>query len=106
MRGLKALVIGMGILLVGGLVVLVVAAVQQAGNLSPAPVPASAPTSASAPVEAKTAVELPAGAEIVETRVGDGRIVLRLKLADGNGRLVVLDAATGRTAATVELKRP
>lgn len=94
MRGLKALVIGMGVLIVGGLIVLVVAAVERAGNLS-------APAA-----ETKTAIELPAGAEIVETATGDGRIVLRLKLADGSARLLVLDAATGRSAATVDLKRP
>ena len=94
MRGLKALVIGMGVLIVGGLIVLVVAAVQQAGNLS-------APTA-----ELKTTVDLPAGAEIAETVTGDGRIVLRLRLADGSARLIVLDAATGRLAATVDLRRP
>ena len=94
MRGLKALVIGMGVLIVGGLIVLVVAAVQQAGNLS-------APAA-----EVKTTMDLPAGAEIAETVTGDGRIVLRLRLADGSARLIVLDAATGRLAATVDLRRP
>lgn len=93
MRALKTLVIGMGVLIVAGLVVLVVAAVDRTGG-------GKSSDAAFSPAS----ISLPAGSEIVETRVGDGRIVLRLKLADGDARLVVIDAATGRLTGTVDLE--
>lgn len=96
MRGLKALVIGMGVLIVLGMVAMIVAGVRQAGELS-AP---KAPPAAAAP----HTLDIPAGAEIAETRIGDGRIVLRLRLADGTGRLVILDAATGAPTGRVDLR--
>ncbi len=92
MRALKALVIGMGALIVVGIVVLVYAIVEKA----------SAPAAASfAPAE----IVIPTGAEVVETTLGDGRISLRLRLANGSGRLVLIDTATGRVTGTMELKR-
>ena len=102
MRALKTLVIGMGGLIVVGIVVLVVTFIDRAGT-------AGTGTGLHAPQGSATrfapaSVDLPAGAQIVETRIGDGRIVLRLRLADGSGRLVILDAADGRVAGTVELK--
>lgn len=94
MRALKTLVIGMAVLIVAGIVVLVVTAIDRAGDGGGTSTAAFSPAT----------VSLPAGAEIVETRVGDGRIVLRLKLADGNARLVIIDAATGRLSGTVDLR--
>ena len=91
MRGLKTLVIGMAVLIVLGMVAMIVAGVRQAGELS-AP---KAPPAAAAP----QTVDIPAGAEIVETRTGDGRIVLRLRLADGP------DAVHRRQVARAELAR-
>jgi hypothetical protein len=92
MRALKALVIGMGVLIVAGIVVLVYAIVDKAG----------APETASfAPAE----IVIPKGAAVAETALGDGRIALRLRLADGSGRLILIDAATGRVTGTMELKK-
>lgn len=85
MRALKAMVIGMGVLIIVGVIFLIFAIVQKSGTGfggEQTPVVSS--------------VALPAGAEIVETRVGDKRIVLRLRLANGGGRLIILDLATGR----------
>jgi hypothetical protein len=95
MRGLKALVIGMGILIVAGIVVLIFAIADRAGQLAE-PGPSFAPQT----------VALPPGAEIVETGIGDGRVVLRLRLADGTGRLVLLDADSGRVTGTIDLQAP
>ncbi|MEX2454584.1 MAG: hypothetical protein WD470_07760 [Rhodospirillaceae bacterium] len=110
MRGLKALVIGMGGLIVAGVILLVVAAVQQAGDVSsggePAPsVPAvpAAGIPTDGPATPRT-LEIPPGAEIVETRIADGRILLRLRLADGGGRLILLDAATGATTGSIDIR--
>jgi hypothetical protein len=93
MRGLKALVIGMGILIIAGVVFLIYAIVEKAGEGG---------IGGGGAVNAE--VRLPAGAEIVETRVGDGRVVLRLRLADGSGRLMLIDAVTGKSAGRIDLK--
>jgi len=102
MRGLKALVIGMGVLIVAGIVILVVAIVDQAGTLNGGTDKAASAPTAFAP----QTLALPAGSEVVETRIGDGRILLRLRLSDGSGRLVLIDAATGAMTGTIELKTP
>lgn len=102
MRALKALVIGMGVLIVIAVVVLIVGVMNRsdkstaAENAGPGAVP---PTSFS-----PQSILLPPGAEISETRIGDGRVVLRLALPGGNGRLIVLDADTGQITGTVDLK--
>lgn len=107
MRALKAFVIGMAILLTLGMVVVVVTIVQRADEVgAPAPATASSPT----PVAAlssfdKSRIVLPAGAEIVDMVAEGERLVLRLKLAGGGERLVILDMGSGRQLGTVELER-
>jgi hypothetical protein len=96
MRALKAMVIGMGVLIIIGVIVLVVLVAQKSGDQIGGVLAEGKP-----PVAAN--VTLPAGAEILETRVGGERIVLRLRLADGNGRILILDAATGRLTGQTEL---
>ena len=96
MRVLKALVVGMGVLIVAGLAVV---AVTVAGRLAGPPEPA---------VEAVEAfgtarVAIPPGARIVETATGDGRMLLRLLLADGGTRILVIDLATGRPSGEIDL---
>lgn len=107
MRALKALVIGMGLLIVLGLVVLIFAAVDRSlvpGESTPES-SAKAPSATTLPKMARSAtIELPPGAEVVETAVGDGRIVLRLRLPDGSGRLLLLDAASGEETGRMELR--
>ena len=93
MRSLKALVIGMGILIVVGVVFLIYAIIQK-----------SSENDALGRSALQSEVTLPAGAEVVETRIGDGKIVLRLRLADGSGRLVVIDPATGKMSGRIDLK--
>ena len=92
MRALKALVIGMGVLIVAGIVVLVYAIVDKAAETG---------TMTFAPAE----IVIPKGAEIAETALGDGRIAVRLTMADGSGRLILIDAATGRVTGTMELRK-
>ncbi len=85
-RWLKVLVVAMGVLVVCGTAALVVAALGL-----PEP-----------PRDA--AVVLPPGGEVRETRTGDGRIVVRVALPDGESRLIVIDAETGRQLRTVRLR--
>ncbi len=107
MRALKAFVIGMAILLTVGVVVVVVAIVQRAGEVGgPAPATASSPAPVAAlPGFDKARLVLPAGAEIVDMVAEGERLVLRLKLAGGGERLIILDMASGRALGTVELER-
>ena len=93
MRGLKALVIGMGVLIVAGVVFLLYAIIDKAGEKTVAGVSGL-----------QAEIVLPPGAAVVETRVGDGTIVLRLRLADGSGRLMVIDPATGKPLGRIDLK--
>ncbi len=115
MKALKALVIIMGVAIVAGLTVMVIALVQRAGDGgAPTPaatarmpgalVPSAAGAGAPAPGFGETTVALPPGAVIVETATGGGRIVLRIRDLDGGSALVVIDAATGRRLGLVRLK--
>ena len=97
MRGLKALVIGMGVLIIVGVAFLLYAIIQKSGD--EAALGGRAP---GAPV--RSDVTLPAGAEVVETRLDSNTIVLRLRLADGSGRLVVIDRGTGKATGRIDLK--
>ena len=89
MRALKALVIGMGVLIVAGLVTVVVTVANRTldGDRPPT----------------ETALALPAGAEVLETALDGNRIALRLRLPDGAQAIHVFDLATGRRVATARI---
>ena len=95
MRGLKILKIGViaaGAAIVAGTVALIVAAgdrLSRGGGAS-----------------GTVSVDLPAGAS-VEDAVPDGdRILVRLRLADGAVRLVLIDAGSGLRRRVIDLKAP
>lgn len=88
MRALKALVIGMGILIAAGLAVVVVTIAGRVGDKKPAEATANRPTG-SAPIA------VPAGATILETDLDSGQIALRLRLADGAMAVFVYDLKSG-----------
>ena len=96
MRGLKILVVAMGIMLVVGFAALVAVI---AGRMS---------RSGSPPITARplagTAIEVPPGARIEAMTTGADRLVLSLALPDGGRQLVILDLATGARLGTIELR--
>ena len=92
MRALKALVIGMGVLIVAGLVTVVVTVANRTLDATDAPAPAT-----------EAAFALPEGAEVVETALDGDRIALRLRLADGTRAIHVFDLATGRRVAVARI---
>ncbi len=51
-----------------------------------------------------TNVEIPAGARIVETRIGGNRIILRVETSDGSMALILIDAGTGKRTGVIYLK--
>jgi hypothetical protein len=89
MAGLKTLVIVMGIAILVGATVLVTTIIQRGGMLGQ-------------PM-ARGVIHLPAGARVMETRFDGGRILLRLALAGGGARILIVDAETGAHIAVHEL---
>ena len=97
MNALKAVVIVMGILIVVGAGVVVVTIINRLGAPAeetgfPPAAPAAAPT-----VFGSRDLDLPAGARIVETHADAGRLYLRVRLAGGEERVLVIDPGTGAT---------
>ena len=88
-RGLLALVIILGVLIVVGVVALIVAAVLRAGSIR-------APSAS----EAYAASVAAPGERIESTQLDGNRILLRLSGPNGD-ELVVLDAATGRVIGRI-----
>jgi hypothetical protein len=103
MAWLKALVIGMGVLIVAGVGVIAVTLVHRMGGAtsSPPAAPVSAPLSAStAPGNGR--IELPPGARIAETHLDGRNLVLRLTLPDGGTRIVIYDL-NGKPVASLDV---
>ena len=104
MNALKAVVIVMGILIVVGAAVVVVTIINRLGT----PAEETAPPASVAPAAAPRAfgsrdLDLPAGARIVETVADAGRLYLRVRLAGGEERVLVIDPGTGATLGTLRV---
>lgn len=94
MRALKFLVIAMGVLIVAGVgFIAITIADRSAKSLSGDAAPAD------------VSVAIPPGSRIVETTLDGDRLALRLELADGATRVLVVDTATGREIARVNVSR-
>jgi hypothetical protein len=98
MRGLKILVVVMGIMLVVGFAVLIAAI---AGRMS-----RSGSTSTTTRTFAGAAIDIPPGARIEAMTVGPDRLVLALALSGGGQQIVVIDLVTGARLSTIELRAP
>jgi hypothetical protein len=96
MRGLKALVIIMGVLIVAGFAVIVVTLINRSVGGNGATV-----KSTGAPYKAE--FPIPAGATIVETDADDGRLIIRLKLPGGATQILIVNSATGRRIGQIDL---
>ena len=96
MRGLRTLVIVMGVMLVAGFAALVaIVAVRMSHRAATAPADTAF---AAAPID------LPRGARIEAIGPGAERIVVAIVLADGSRELIVVEAATGRRLGTIPLR--
>ena len=102
MRGLKVLVVVMGVMLVAGVVGLIVVI---AGRVSQRQSCQSAITTSSPPFAAAP-LDLPAGARIETIGVGTDRLVIDVVLPDGSRQLLIIDLATGRRLGTIPLRTP
>ena len=92
MRSIQALVIVMGILIVGGMTLVGYQIVTTVGE--PSAVGASF---------GEVEVALPPGARVLDMAAIDDRLVLRVEGGDGRQRLLVLDPSTGALVGTMVL---
>jgi hypothetical protein len=102
MRGLKFLVIVMGVLIVAGLATIAVTIVHRLGIGKPAERPVA--DAAAEPNAGERRLVLPAGAHIAGMAIGDGRLVLRLQGPGTEERLWSIDLATGRSLGSILLE--
>jgi hypothetical protein len=103
MRGLKALVIILGVLLVGGMVTLVGAIIWR-GSHRVAADGAVAPPRGTQGKPFETTLDLPAGATVASIDVAGERLVLKLALPDGRQQIVIVDIRNGARLGTIELQ--
>ncbi len=102
MRALKALVIGMGILILIGFAAVVVAVIQRTGDDGddgPSTVRSGVPTERAF---GDVRVKLPSGAQVIGTAADGGRLIVHLRLAGGEARILVIDLATGKRLGAIE----
>ena len=92
MRGLKVLVAVMGVMILAGLTLLIVAIADRL----------SRPRSAASPI---APIDLPAGARIESLGIGADRLAIDILLPGGDRRIVIIDLATGRQLQTVPLRK-
>ena len=96
MKGLLALVIVLGVLIVAALIVVIVTIVNRMG--------ASKETTAGTPAAFDAVdVPVPAGCQVVETVTATGRLILRLGTGERCSQLIVIDLETGKQLGTVRL---
>lgn len=106
MKAIKALVIGMGILIVVGLGVLVwglLRSGKELGQTAPVQVPLAGGEAAAPGGYYATDLALPAGARVVGMESVGGLLALHIAGKDGPDTLLMLDPRTGRLAGTVIL---
>ena len=92
MQGLKVLVIGMGVAIVVMITVIITTMATRATQ-SPETLPSFDPQK----------IAIPAGARVVDTSVGEGRLIVHLELGDGTSRLLAIDLASGRELGAINL---
>ena len=111
MQALKALVIILGVFIVIGMGILAYGIMvkfgewqaKEDGEAAPAPLIATAPV-VTAVWTGDLKVAVPAGARVAETVVADGRMIVRLSLADDSQRYLIFDLGTGRQVGAIELR--
>lgn len=112
MQGLKALVIFLGVVIVAGIVVLAVVIGQRATKLAAGGSGDGAAMEVTPEIPAAKArfgdreIDLPDGSEVIAMLAEGGRLMLRLRLANGRQRILVFDLETGKRLGSFRLRRP
>ena len=93
MRALQALVAFLGILIIAGLGLVVIAMMQGPKSGVPKPIAVAA---------APSPFALPSGYRVAEMVATADRLILRLESQDGRQRLVILDPGSGLVTRTLD----
>jgi hypothetical protein len=102
MQAVKALVIGLGVLLLAGIALLIYGIVQKAADPKFKLFEGkSASTLAVGPSFGETSLGLPEGCVLSEIRPDGPRLYLRIGPAGTCERILVIDAATGRPLGSI-----
>ena len=92
MRGLKLLVIGMGVAIVVMVTVIITTIANRTAQMPESP-----------PLFDPRTMQIPPGARIAATAIGDGRVILQLDFVDRPPRLLIIDLASGRDLGAIDL---
>jgi hypothetical protein len=90
MQALKSLVIALGVLILIGAGVVAVTLYKRVAVNS-----AASPAASAGPGFGTQKIEIPEGAHLDEVIASGDRLILRLRLADGSPRILVVDLITG-----------
>lgn len=96
MQAVKALVIGMGILIVAGLAIMVYGLTNRFG--------APASPNASGAAFGTIRANLPAGAAVESVQLQDGSVLVHLTMPAGGAQIMVFRLSDGRQTGTIELQ--
>lgn len=99
MQVIKALVIGMGVLIVLGLGLLAYGLTTKFGETV-----SSDASGSSATAFGTIRADLPAGATVADVQIQDGTMMVRLALPDGGAQIMVFRLSDGRQTGTIELQ--
>ena len=105
MRGLKTLVIGMGLLIILGLTVVIVTVVKRSGDTKSAG-GMNSPAGVAVPVEmgfGEKSIIIPKDATVLETILDNNRLVLRLKLSNKTQALLLINSFNGQRLGLIRL---
>ena len=91
MRGLKILVVVMGVMILAGVTILLVAIADRMSHSH----------SAASPI---APIDLPAGARIETIGIGGDRLAVEMLLPSGDRRIVIIDLATGHQLGAIPLR--
>ena len=105
MQTIKALVIGLGVLLVGGIALLIYGISQKASDPQYKMFRGKAPAVA-APVASfgETRIPLPEGCTVAEMRAEGDRLFLRIGPPGACERIVIIDLGTGQPTGSIWLR--
>jgi len=104
MQVVKALVIGMGFLILVGLAILVYGLTNKFGSSSGPTATTSASSGTAVPAFGTIRASLPAGATVAGVRMQDGAVMVHLTLPDGGAQIMVFRLSDGRQTGTIELQ--
>jgi len=97
MQAIKALVIGMGVLIVAGMIVLVYGVTTKFGKTSPA---------SKTPDVGEVNVTLPPGSEVLDARLDGGTLVVRVRDGAGVTRVILFRREDGRRVGSFRFEAP